>query len=675
MKAIFKGTSIDKCIDDACELFNIEKHDLKYNILEEKKILFKKKFVLEVTIPDNEKENKKNEVTSECKKIDEEVKNEEEDTVKYIEESVKLNEKQGTVKVKDGKIIVKNPQEDGDFAKIIVDKSIMLTLNGENVNGQVQVTENDKLKVDFEKVPPTRHLDISVSEEKMEAYISINYTPGNEYILKDCEEKNIVLLEKKVFMQKYSPKYTIEEIEQELSKLGIVYGIIKENIENCVENDCTNVLIAKGDEAVDGQDDILEYKFPIDEKFKKLVEDETGRVDFKSIGSVKAVKIGDIIAIKRNGNSGINGKDVKGKVKKAKPGKKIKIRVGQGCKLEDSNTVVATIYGKPCVKNNTFYVYKVHEVRSDVDLNTGNIKFIGDIIIHGSVKEGMEVTAGNSIVILKDVERSTIQATGDINIDGNIIAANIIGGGEDVNRLKLLENLTNLKNDIVELINTVEEIKKFNLLGDDKRDGEIIKVLIENKFKSLPKTCLKIITGITLIGDTNADKTIVPIIKQKLVGLGPITIKHYSELSKILDVLEYEIILLKGELALPVNLKMNYCQDSKINSSGDIIVAGKGEYISDIIANGGVYFLDEKGVARGGLIKAKKEIKCKTVGSIGGVCTKLMVEESGHIWAEVAYPNTMFVLGQREFLLEVPSKNIHAYIDNKGELIVDRLLL
>ena len=75
------------------------------------------------------------------------------------------------------------------------------------------------------------------------------------------------------------------------------------------------------------------------------------------------------------------------------------------------------------------------------------------------------------------------------------------------------------------------------------------------------------------------------------------------------------------------------------------------------------------------MLKSKDEIKCGIVGSVGGVTTKLVVGESGHIWAKVAYQNTLFIVGQREYMLEIPCKDVHAYLDDKGDLTVDRLIL
>ncbi len=57
------------------------------------------------------------------------------------------------------------------------------------------------------------------------------------------------------------------------------------------------------------------------------------------------------------------------------------------------------------------------------------------------------------------------------------------------------------------------------------------------------------------------------------------------------------------------------------------------------------------------LLKQKTEIKCRTVGSEAGVTTRLEVEDSGDIWADIAYHNTIFKIGRKEILLESSSKN------------------
>ena len=66
----------------------------------------------------------------------------------------------------------------------------------------------------------------------------------------------------------------------------------------------------------------------------------------------------------------------------------INLVVREGCKVENDK-VIATIEGRPNVKNGIFSVNRVLETKHDVDIKTGNIDFIGDVVISGSVKDGM----------------------------------------------------------------------------------------------------------------------------------------------------------------------------------------------------------------------------------------------------------------------------------------------
>ncbi|SKA72756.1 hypothetical protein SAMN05428976_10154 [Clostridium sp. USBA 49] len=506
-----------------------------------------------------------------------------------------------------------------------------------------------------------RNLNISISKDNMEAYVTINYSDFEK-----CEKKEKI------------PFYTIEELREALNKAGITYGIIEENLKKCLDkNGADNILVAKGIPSIDGIDDILDIKFDVDKDIKKLNEDKSGRVDFKSIGAVNSVKEGDIIAVRIPGKESIDGKDIKGKAVKGKNPKKIKIKAIQGCKLIDENTVAASITGKPYMKNNAFYVYSVHEINEDVNLKTGNIKFLGDIVIKGNVREGMKVISGNSVTIFKNVLKAEIKAKSDIIIKGNVIASNIAAGGEDMEKIKEIEILESLITYLDNIISCIEEIKKFNLFGYDVSDGQIIKILIENKFKSIPKTCLTLISHIVKNrqNDDNECEILIDIIKNKILGLAPLNIKHYGELFDIKNIIKERILLLKNNIFLPANIKLSYCQDSTINSSGDIIISGKGTYVSNLYAKESVYFTEKNSVVRGGFIKAGKEIKCKNVGSNGGVTTRLTVGECGHIYTDIAYENTIFTIGQREILLNYASKNVHVYLDDKHDIVVDKLRL
>ncbi|RXM78552.1 serine/threonine protein phosphatase [Clostridium tetani] len=664
LKTKFIGSSLEQCIGDACKLFDVEKDKLDYKIIKKKKGLFIKKVVIEAK-PIEEK-------------VEEVIKEKEVEEIETynIEEKAK-KENYGTVKIKNGELIVKNPKKDGKPANIVIGEDseyINVKVDGQEVVKRAEIYEHSTIEVSLYDQVASRKINISTSKDNIEAFASVYYEPEIIYELKDSEENNELILEKVSKYSKMPPKYTVEEIKEQLSKGGIICGIIEENLQNVIEKSCDNVLIAKGVRPIHEKDDVIEYRFNVDEREKKLEEDAMGNVDFKSIGTVEAVKKGDILAIRHSSKPGRDGVDVKGKLLKHKLGKKIRIRAGNGCQLSGEK-IIASIEGKPYVKNNAFYVYRMYEVRSDVDLTTGNIEFIGDVLVYGNVKEGMEVNAGNSITINKNVERSKIEGKGNITIKGSILSSDILGGGQDVTKIKAIDNSKALINLLREIIESTKEVKRLDLYGKDKKDGEIIRILMERKYKTLPRTCLSIISDITICGKDQEEGKIILAVKNKLIGLAPLNIKNYRELEDIIKLLEERVVKLEKELTIPIDVIIDYCQDSNISSSGNVYITGKGEYISNIVSNNSIYFTSEKGLARGGQIKAKNEIKCKIVGSVSGVTTKLIVGDKGEIWADIAYQNTIFKIGTKEYLLEMPSKDIHVYLDKNGDIIADKLLL
>jgi uncharacterized protein (DUF342 family) len=636
----YKGSSLEECLNTACSDMYISLENIKYKVIEEKKSIFKKVITISVEEPINPAED--------------------------------IN---GKVSVQDGKVLVKNPLEGGKPASIRAGQGVYLVVNGEAVENTIQVYEKDEISYLFVETESKRILDINIKEDKLEAYLTIKYVPLVKYRLKEINETSTVVLEKEDDEIVMPPCYTLGEIKAEISKLGIKFGIQEKELEQYLkENTAQEFVIAKGIPAVDDTEDIISYKFQKENLQSNLDDNNYNRIDYKEINLIDCVNKGDIIAERKPGITGKDGTDIYGNTIKKKNAKKRFLRVGNGCQLKDENTVVALADGRPNVKNNVIHVNENYEVSGDVDIKCGNVKFVGDIKIHGKVQEGMLVEAGGSVEIEKSVENSRILASGDIVIKGNVITTTISAGGNDVVNLKRITDLEEFAKQIKALEDTVAEIKKFNLLGYNKEDGEIIKILLETKYKYMNKTCISIIKDSTYDESNEVDKVIM-LIRELLVGRGPLGIKNYGQLEDLVLACKEKVDELKQKLAIPVNLVIPYCQDSHISSSGDVLLTGMGEYVSNITAYNSITFVYDNGVARGGELYAGREIHCKTVGSNGGVATKLAVEEKGHIWVTTAYQNTILAVGGRELVLDRPYKNVHAFQDNRGELVVEKLKL
>lgn len=124
------------------------------------------------------------------------------------------------------------------------------------------------------------------------------------------------------------------------------------------------------------------------------------------------------------------------------------------------------------------------------------------------------------------------------------------------------------------------------------------------------------------------------------------------------------------------SITLSYCQEASIQSSGDILINGKGLYSTDMYAVRSIKFLNKQSVCRGGVLKDGESINASVVGSEAGAQTVLEVfGKKGIVTIEKAFSNTLIIINNKRYLVTESCRNVKAYIDNKGELAVEKLLL
>ncbi|MEW8957282.1 flagellar assembly protein A [Clostridium sp.] len=651
IKKTFSGKTLEECIQMACRELKLSEAQLQYDIIE-KKGLFKKRITIEVKILEEDIKREDSKESKEEIGID-------------ITHNKSNEDENGKVLITDGEIRVFNPKGNGELPVIIIPPNIEVKIDGQVSVGKVTVKEENNIEIFLGKEEGRRNLNITLSERDMKAYMTISYNEERTYKLKDVPLSNKATLVLEVKESIMPPLFKKDDIIKELKSLNIVYGILEEEIEKLTkERKVELALVALGEEAVDEEEDRIEIKFDIDKKTFK--EDHIGNIDYKNIGSIDRVDENVVIGELYVGKKGKNGKSVRGKVIPCKSKKKLIFKAGKGT-IEKENTILSTLAGKPLFRGGIFEVHPIHEVDGDVNIETGNIEYSGDVIVKGNVTDGMKVTVGNDLTILQGVSHADIEADGNIEIRGKIISSSIIGGGQDNYMISYLDILKELKDRLIEVIEVIVEIKKYHIAGHKKSDGEIIKALFESKFKSIPKICNN------LLKEEYLQEDIKNILIKKLMFLAPINIKHFSELDDIIKIIDFKIKDLEEKATIPVDITVDYAQDTTIKSTGNIYITGKGEYICNIISNGIVKFNREGAIARGGSIYSKVEIRAEEVGSVSGVSTKLMVDKKGHIFVKKAFGNTKFIVGNREYILDYESKDIHAYMDSSGDIVIDKL--
>jgi hypothetical protein len=218
-------------------------------------------------------------------------------------------------------------------------------------------------------------------------------------------------------------KLSLAEIKTALINKGITYGIdeVKIMIALAENKFILDLPIAKVREPVPGKDAQIKYYFQekgIEIKPKEL---ENGKVDFYNINLIQIVKKGQLLIEKIPATKGISGMTVTGKEIPAPNGKNAILPIGKNLNVSDDNLKgYAACEGHVVIVDRRVSVLPVFEVNSDVDFSTGNIDFVGNVVVKGNVKDGFSVKADGDIEIYGTVEGGHISAGGNIFIKKGI---------------------------------------------------------------------------------------------------------------------------------------------------------------------------------------------------------------------------------------------------------------
>lgn len=220
---------------------------------------------------------------------------------------------------------------------------------------------------------------------------------------------------------------SFDMIKRSILQQGVVEACIDEDkirefVDNPVYNNPFDVAFAI--EPVDGHDAYISYNFETDPKKLKAQVDEEGKVDYKKLNNIQNVIADQPLAQKIPAERGKGGKTLFGRYLEAKNGKDIQIQLGANVKLDrDGVTIKAEIDGEVMLVNGKVTVEPVKYLDA-VNVKTGDVKFVGTVVIKGNVQEGYKVEATN-IEVNGIVDKSRLEATGNI-----IVRQGIFGKGE-----------------------------------------------------------------------------------------------------------------------------------------------------------------------------------------------------------------------------------------------------
>ncbi|MCP4721751.1 MAG: DUF342 domain-containing protein, partial [Desulfobacteraceae bacterium] len=211
----------------------------------------------------------------------------------------------------------------------------------------------------------------------------------------------------------------------------ITFGIIEDKaIEAWIamETEEKELMVAMGEESVSGEDGHIKFHFENNYTNPGKIKGD-GTIDFRDRGGIPYIHTGDLLAKKTPIKEGKNGMDVFGTpILVEEPLDPVFI-AGTGTEAsEDELEIYAALDGQPHVDAmGNITVNPELMIKGDVDFETGNIDFNGDIIVKGTIKEGFTIK-GISLTA-QEIEGAAIDLSGDLNISAGITEAKIISVG------------------------------------------------------------------------------------------------------------------------------------------------------------------------------------------------------------------------------------------------------
>jgi uncharacterized protein (DUF342 family) len=246
---------------------------------------------------------------------------------------------------------------------------------------------------------------------------------------------------------------TLEAYQAFLKNNKVYYGIDADYLREFADKPVfrERVVIAEGLLPGNGRDAYMQYNFEKDQSGARIREGANGRVDFKDLKIIQNVVEAQVLARKIPPEKGTPGRTVTGNQLPARDGKDIALPLGKNVHTgEDGISIIADMNGQVVEVNGKINVEPVYTVNGNVSLKTGNIIFLGTVIVNGNVEDGFSVKAAGNIEVNGTVEKAELDAEGDI-----IVHQGITGKGNGIIRAGKTLAARFIENTVIEAGDTV----------------------------------------------------------------------------------------------------------------------------------------------------------------------------------------------------------------------------
>jgi hypothetical protein len=534
--------------------------------------------------------------------------------------------KDGIIIIQNNQFFITSPLSGGKPAVVSPIPPVVLKKNLELITSPTEVLSSDRLEWEVEEQPP---YGITVSEDKLSAFFTLHRVEQYAWRLKNCPATNNIAVCAEPDKELLLSTLRIEQVIADFDKRSISHNLdIPAIYKELNQPTGRPVRVAEGKAPTPGTAARLEMLFSLEVAAEHIFWEWDDIEDDKHPG-LPGVPKGDIIARKHPFIKGVPGTDVYGSVLPAAPPEDIQVVAKEHAGLLAGGEIIALRAGRPRLTGNqvkSFDIPSGHTVLGNVNSDTGNIVFSGDVAVHGNVGDNMIIEALGNVYIYGSVNNATITATGSIFVRGAVVNSRLYSGHYGVihNRLyhrskKIMEE-GNLLRQAAKVLS-----KKIESRKQPVKYGQVIQLLLDTKFKQfsiLIPGLLNVLSDIkhSYQQDTKQLKRLLEVF---LTTDQFIDLLNDAVVESFLKLLRDMYGAIAGLQESKVRVDFLDSHSSNIQSSGDIHMNGESVQDSSLLSGGDITFTSSDAVCEGSIVEAEGIITAQTVGGSSDIPSTL----------------------------------------------------
>ncbi|WP_188206542.1 flagellar assembly protein A [Alkalibacillus aidingensis] len=576
--------------------------------------------------------------------------------------------------IRDGKVTIL--EGDQHYATIKPGVGVKLFKNGEQFLTSTIFTEKDELTYELDKETHSMEWNVTFDDDYLSVVCHITPEKVKEYHLVDQEAERFLEIHG-------SPTETIQNhlepnaLISKLDQLKVVHGINHANIRQaCQTLKEERIVIAEGTKPQPGENGKVDFNIDIVSQKGKPKINEDGTVDFRETAYIPSVDQGEVLGTIVEPIPGKPGKTVLGELIPPAKSFPANIKAGKGVEVIDDQ-IVAAESGKPQIQTRGS-LYKIQILPTlthpgDVNIETGNITFTGDVEVHGNVEEEMKVDAIGNVKIAGRVDHADIKSGNGIYISQNVINSELTAGRSNLlisNLGRILEELSEYIHKIIHAIQQIIRARAFKSSDfDQKGILPLLNILLEKKFKGAKPLMKNYVDKVEENKELLEDEwlTLANYLKEIVQFVSSDTFSEPRDLNNLRDLIEQLRAISHMPPEPNSKIIIPYAMNSKIYCSGDIEVIRNGSYHTEFYSGGSITI---KGALIGGEAFAQSNIYIEETGSKSGQATLVSVPFNQEIKIDYAWQDTILQIGNLRRQLHQDYRWVRAIVLD-GEIVLN----